>query len=270
MGNNIEKISGRVLRIEKVSIHDGDGLRTVVFLKGCPLRCAWCATPESQSIEPESDIGVTSAGSEDPACKCTDMTSAEVVNEIAKDEIFFFHSGGGVTISGGEPLAQPEFTLAVIRECKMMGINTAIETCAFGDYSALEMLLPYLDTIYADIKFMDEELHIKWTGASNRTILSNITRISSDFAGKLRIRLPLVPTLNMDDNSIRATAEFCLSLTRLDFVEFLPYHRLGVDTYRKLGREFPLSHIIPPTDAELKGAAKVFRNAAPEIKLVVG
>jgi pyruvate formate lyase activating enzyme len=199
------------------------------------------------------------------------MSVSEVIDDIAKDEIFYFHSGGGVTISGGEPLAQPDFTLAVIRECKKMGIGTAIETCAFGEYAPLERLLPYLDTVYADIKLMDEQRHIRWTGASNKTILDNIKRAASTasgFTGKLRIRMPLVPGVNMDDDSIIAAARFCAGLARLDFVEFLPYHRLGADTYRKLGRERPLSGVAPPSEAAAKRARKIFKVTAPGVKMI--
>ena len=251
----MDNITGRVLRIEKGSIHDGDGLRTVVFLKGCPLRCAWCASPESQDAAFSDGYGLA-------------MTAAEVFGEITKEEIFYFHSGGGVTISGGEPLEQADFTLALIRECAKTGINTAIETCAYGDYSAIEKLLPHLNVIYADLKLMDDAQHIKHTGASNKTILENVRRIADKFAGKLRIRIPLVPSVNMDDEQIKAAANFCKNLTRLDFVEFLPYHRLGIDTYRKLKREFLLGGIMPPGKEAVERAKSVFREAAPGVRLV--
>ena len=255
-----DEISGRILRIAKGSIHDGDGLRTVVFLKGCPLRCAWCASPESQDAGYSHGYG-------------QNMTAAEVFREIAKEEIFYFHSGGGVTISGGEPLMQPDFTLALIRQCKKVGINTAIETSAYGDYSAIEKLLPYLDVIYADLKLMDEQQHIEQTGVSNKTILANIRRLAGEFRGKLRVRIPLVPSINMEDEQVMAAAEFCQSLerpgfSRLDFVEFLPYHKLGVDTYRKLGREFLLGGIMPPGKEAVEKAKRAFKETTPGIKLI--
>ena len=250
----MDAISGRVLRIEKGSIHDGDGLRTVVFLKGCPLRCAWCASPESQDAAFINGYGTT-------------MTATEVFGEITKEEIFYFHSGGGVTISGGEPLEQTDFIHALIRECAKTGINTAIETCAYCDYTAIEKLLPHLNVIYTDLKLMDDEQHIKHTGVSNKTILENVMRMASEFAGKLRIRIPLVPSVNMDDGQIKAAAAFCQSLTRLDFVEFLPYHRLGIDTYRKLGREFLLSGIMPPDKEAVERAKQVFRETAPGVRV---
>ena len=249
------ELRGAVLRIEKGSIHDGDGLRTVVFLKGCPFHCAWCAAPESQDSGFDSDFGIM-------------MNVAEVVAEIAKDEVFYYHSGGGVTISGGEPLLQPEFCEAVLSECKKMGINTAMETAASGSYEVLEKLLPYLDAVYADIKVMNDREHIKWTGFSNETVLSNIKTMSRNYSGKLRIRIPLVPTVNIDDNFIQAAAGFCKSLAALDFVEFLPYHRLGLETYRKLRRENILANVMPPSKEEMEKAKAVFRGAAPNINVI--
>ena len=256
----MNEAAGRILRIAKGSIHDGDGLRTVVFLKGCPLRCAWCASPESQDTEYSHGFG-------------QNMSAAEVFREISKEEIFYFHSGGGITISGGEPLMQSDFTLAIIRQCKKVGINTAIETSTYGDYSVIEKLLPHLDVLYADLKLIDEQQHIKHTGVSNKTILENIMRIAKEYSGKLRIRIPLVPSINMDDDTIKAAAEFCQNLSRsnlskLDFVEFLPYHRLGVDTYRKLGREFFADAIMPPDKEAVERAKAVFCEAAPGIRLM--
>ena len=253
--NMPSEISGRILRIEKGSIHDGDGLRTVIFLKGCPLHCAWCAAPESQESEYTHGYGCS-------------MAVQEVLAEITKDEIFYFHSGGGVTISGGEPLMQPDFVAALLCQCKKMGINAAIETCAYGDYFCLEKIFPYLDVIYADIKHMDNEQHVRYTGVSNETILKNIKRMASDFPGKLRIRLPLVPSVNMDDEWIRAAAAFCKSLAKLDFVEFLPYHRLGIDTYSKLGLEYSMQGLMPPCKEIVYKAKEVFRKAAPGIRLL--
>ena len=168
---------------------------------------------------------------------------------------------------------QPDFTLALLSRCRKMGINTAIETCAYGDYSVIEKLLPYLDVIYADLKIMDAEQHKKYTGFSNETILANIRRIAEEssagsFAGKLRIRIPLVPTVNMDDANIKAAAAFCKSLAKLDFVEFLPYHRLGIDSYRKLGREFLMNGIMPPGKHAVAKVKRIFEETGPGIQII--
>ena len=242
---------GTVLRIDKCSIHDGDGLRTVVFLKGCMLRCTWCAAPESQEAEIIHGCGKI-------------MSVAEVMNEVAKDEIFYFHSNGGVTISGGEPLLQPDFTLALLRSCNKVGINTAIETTAYGDYHTIEEMLSYLNVIYVDIKHMVNDEHIKHTGVSNNMILDNIRRISRSFSN-LRVRIPLIPNVNMDKYQIKDIARYCKSLDNLEFVEFLPYHRLGIGMYPGLGRKVPSYR--PPSKEEIDEVKKIFCIEAPEVIL---
>ena len=143
---------GMVLRIERSSIHDGEGFRTVVFLKGCPLRCQWCSTPESQSFGIERT---------DEKTYGTLMTVEEVMREVRKDSLFFFISTGGITLSGGEVLAQPEFTLALLKNCRRECFNTAIETCFFGPWENIEPMLPHVNTIYADIKMITADAHKK-------------------------------------------------------------------------------------------------------------
>ena len=242
---------GTVLRIEKCSIHDGDGLRTVVFLKGCKLRCSWCSTPESQESEAVQGFGKI-------------MSVSEVMDEIVKDEIFYFHSNGGVTISGGEPLFQPDFTLDLLRKCKKNGINTAIETAAYGDYQTIEKLLSYLDVIYVDIKHMVNDEHIKHTGVPNNMILDNIKRIAHSFSN-LRVRIPIIPNVNMGEGQIRDFARYCKSLNSLEFVELLPFHRFGSETYMRLGRKAPTYR--SPSKEEIVEAKRIFLNEAPKIIL---
>jgi len=242
-------MNGTVLRIEKCSIHDGDGLRTVVFLKGCMLRCDWCAAPESQEAEIAHGYGKI-------------MSVAEVMNEVAKDEVFYFHSNGGLTISGGEPLFQPDFTLDLLRSCKKIGINTAIETAAYGDYQTIEKLLPHLDMIYADIKHIANDEHVKHIGVPNDMILDNIRHIAHSFSN-LRVRIPLIPSFNMAESQIRDIARFCKSLNNLEFVEFLPFHRLGIGMYLRLGRESPPYR--PPTKEEIIEAKEIFLCEAPSV-----
>ena len=237
---------GTVLRIEKTSIHDGDGLRTVVFLKGCPLRCMWCSTPESQRAVIEHGYGSV-------------MTVAEVIKEISKDEIFYFHSGGGVTISGGEPLLQADFTAELLKESKRRGINTAIETSMFGDFGSIKKLLPYLDTLYADIKHIDSNAHKHFTGAGNETILENIKAAAECFGGNIVIRIPLIPTVNMTAENAAGIAEFCRGLSKVHMIELLPYHRLGVETYRKLDLEYGFFDVEVPSAGDVEGFAEVVR-----------
>ena len=176
------------------------------------------------------------------------MSSQEVVREIAKDEIFFFHSGGGVTISGGEPLSQPEFVSEVLRECRQLGIHTAMETSLYAPYGNLEKVLPSLNVLYVDLKVMDAEFHKQWVGQDNSLILENLRKIDqANIPLEIIVRIPLVPGVNDSDFNLSATAEFCKSLKKLHEIELLPYHRLGVETYRNLGMEYQLKEMLPPS-----------------------
>lgn len=245
-------MSGRVLRIEKTSIHDGEGLRTVVFLKGCPLRCKWCSTPESQRMEMECGYG-------------KDMTVEEVVREICKDEIFFFHSGGGVTISGGEVLMQADFAKEILKECAWHGIPTAIETSLYGSYEKIQKLLPYLTAMYVDFKIVDDNCHKFYTGASNDRIKENLQKVDEHFKGDIHIRIPMIPTVNMNKKNMKDTSEFLKKLKHIKDVELLPYHRLGVETYERLGRDYELVKIDTPNAEMMIKMAEMLKENAPEL-----
>lgn len=234
---------GMVLRIERSSVHDGDGFRTVVFLKGCPLRCQWCSTPESQSFEVEHAAGNVYG---------TRMTVDEVMRELRKDSLFFFISGGGVTLSGGEVLAQPEFTLALLKNAKREGFNTAIETCLFGAWERVEAILPYLDTVYADLKLVDGEAHQARCGAKNNLILDNLRRMDQA-PGRFRliVRTPVIPGINDSEEELGRIGRFCAGLKRMDHIQLLPYHKLGTATYEKLGRPYLLKDTPTPSPEQM-------------------
>jgi len=230
-----------ILRLERSSIHDGAGLRTVIFFKGCPLACAWCSTPESQAPEIESGEGYQYGRV---------MTVPELMREIIKDEVFFFHSSGGVTLSGGEPLLQADFAGLLLRECRRLNIDTAMETSLILPWSETVKTLPFLNTLFADLKLMDPRRHRRWCGRDNRLILENLRRIAAwEWPLTLIVRTPLIPGINDDDENIIAIARFCQDLGRVERLELLPYHRLGVHTYARLGREYPLADIKPPSPA---------------------
>ena len=148
-------------------------------------------------------------------------------------KLFYFHSGGGVTISGGEVLLQSDFVRDILKECRDEGINTAIESSLYGPYEALEKMLPYLNTVFVDFKLADEQQHLKYTGASNKIIKDNIRRMDAEFTGDIHVRIPTIPTINMTEENMRLTAEFVRPLKQVRDIELLPYHKLGVDTYRK-------------------------------------
>ena len=247
-------LKGMVLRLEKSSVYDGDGMRTVVFLKGCPLRCQWCSTPESQSGAVETTLdGSITYGKQ--------MTVEEVLVEVRKDSLFYFHSGGGMTISGGEILVQPEFTRALLARARFEAIDTAIETTMFADWEIVEPILALTDCVFVDLKIFDEEKHRKYTGISNRRILENIRKAGHmEREGKLIVRTPLIPGVNDSEEELEAIGRFLSDLPMVTCLELLPYHRLGTDTYRKLGRDYLLKDVEVPSPEHMEWCRSVVKR----------
>ncbi|MGG5319057.1 glycyl-radical enzyme activating protein [Enterococcus sp. AZ072] len=246
-------MEGTVLRIEQGALYDGAGLRTVVYLKGCPLRCAWCSTPESQSKLIEKVYGQR-------------MTADEVMDEIEKDDIFYFHSDGGVTISGGEALIQADFTREILQKSKYIGINTALETSFCVPYSEIKKVAPYVDTLFVDVKFFTDELHKKWTGLGNQRILTNIRRFLIEYPScEVRIRIPVIPGINMNVTELLMIACFVADLDHFVPLELLPYHRYGMHSYQTLGREYPLGDIPSPSFAEMFELADQLARTVPHL-----
>lgn len=302
---------GNILRIERTSIHDGDGLRTVVFLKGCPLRCWWCSTPESQHAKVQkgylknrcTGCGTCAVSCKKGALKLSDenkiiidgdkcdmclicfekcphgaykmygslMTVEELEREIAKDEIFYFHSGGGVTFSGGEPLNQYEFLSEIMKRCKLMGINTAIETSLYAPYENIEKILPYLDVLYVDIKLMDRKQHHMYTGVYNDIILENIMKIDDSIHPvDIYVRIPVIPSVNDGRENLLKTVEFCSRLNKLKEIELLPYHRLGIETYKNLGIDYKLSSAIPQSPDRMFELVNIMSEDSKGVKIRTG
>lgn len=249
---------GMVLRIERSSIHDGPGLRTVVFLKGCPLRCQWCSTPESQS----GAIERTASGVYGQR-----MTVEEVMREVRKDAQFFFISGGGMTLSGGELLAQPEFSMALLRSCRKEAINIAVETSFFAPWRTVEMVLPYIDTAFVDIKAVSGELHKRCCGADNRVILENLLNTNDHPENfRLVVRTPLIPGVNDSEEELRLIGKFCARLRRMEYLQLLPYHRLGSATYEKLGRPYLLKDTPAPTEEHMEECRELLRTYGIDVR----
>jgi pyruvate formate lyase activating enzyme len=246
------EIKGTVLRIERSSIYDGNGLRTVVFLKGCPLRCKWCSTPEGLAFGVEQ-IGGETYGRE--------MSVEGVMKEVRKDSCCYFHSGGGMTLSGGEIFSQPEFTRALIRTACTECIDTAIETSFYAPWEAIEPSLPCLNTAYVDIKFFSANKHKEFCGADNGLILENLRRTNNaDGPFGLVVRVPVITGINDDEQELSRIGKFCAGLKRLDHVQLLPYHRLGMDTYRKLGMEYGFSDLRAPSAEGMEMSRAIIRR----------
>jgi pyruvate formate lyase activating enzyme len=199
------------------------------------------------------------------------MSVREAVSEIAKDEIFFFHSGGGVTISGGECLLQAEFTTAILKACRQRGINTAVETSLFSPWSQVEKMVPHLNHIYVDIKHPKAENHADLCGVSNKVILDNLKKLDeSPNSFSLHIRIPLIPSINDSEVTLTESLHFCASLNKLTEVEFLPYHRLGVASYKTLDFPYHLNHIQTPSDQYLKRKLAFIESLNPPFRVKCG
>lgn len=284
-----------IFNIQKCSIHDGDGIRTTVFFKGCPLHCKWCANPESQSYKldimefparcigcnacqtvcPNGAIEVSESGYNRinrEKCKkcfhCVDRCYAEskqavgkeydveeLMKEIEKDRQFFSSSGGGVTFSGGEPLTQPAFLTQVAKKCHANGIHVTIESCSYGNYEEFKTALPYIDGAFLDLKQIDSEKHKELTGVGNERILSNIRKIAESGI-PIIIRTPVVPGCTDSIENITGIAEFISELPGVREYELLPYHNLGESKYKSLGIPYELKGTKTPEDEYMRTLVK--------------
>lgn len=276
--------TGTVFDIQRYSLQDGPGLRTLVFLKGCPLRCLWCSNPESQSRQPEllydaercvlcgacvrvCPVGAVSFNSEGTlsfdAELCSHcgscvtvcpvnarriagetMTAAQVTDAVVRDAPFYRRSGGGVTLGGGEPTYQPEFALAILERLKRGGMDTAIETCGHADADMFMRVAGMADHVLFDVKHVDSSRHAELTGVGNELILANLNALVCGHAD-VTIRYPLIPGCNDSRTDLRAFAALVLDLPRVPPVELVPYHRFGEHKYRLLRRRYRLAGTMP-------------------------
>lgn len=248
-------VKGRIFDIQRYSIHDGRGIRTIVFLKGCVLRCRWCCNPESQRYEIE-----TMRTQEGEKVVGRDVTVREVLATVERDRGYYRRSNGGITLSGGESLCQPEFALALLRESKNRGISTAIESMGCAEWSTIETLLPYIDQYLLDIKHVDEEKHREFTGKSNALMKENARKIAQSGLTELTVRVPVIPTFNATPEEIAYIARFTDTLPGVKALHLLPYHRLGQDKYAWLDREYSMAHIEPPTQAHMQTLLQAARQ----------
>jgi len=289
---------GLVSDIQRYTLHDGPGLRTLVFLKACPLRCLWCCNPEAQRPFPELSffsricIGCSECVRACPKAaieyteekvkinrqlcnncgKCTEvcptgaltligkkMSWKSVMEELEKDRLFYEESKGGITLSGGEPFAQFRFTKKILEECKKRYLHTAIETCGYTEWEKFKEILEFTDLIIYDLKNMDSQIHKKLTRRPNELILNNLRKISKGFKGQLLIRIPMIPGYNDSEENISSTAKFIKELEGVKDVHLLPYHRLGVSKYEKLGKKYQLPKLTPPTKERRQKLVKLLR-----------
>lgn len=231
-------VSGRIFDIQRYSIHDGTGIRTIVFLKGCALRCRWCCNPESQEFAIE-----TMMVNGRPKTIGRDVTVREVMETVLRDMPYYDRSGGGLTLSGGESLLQPEFATALLRAAKDMGISTAMESMGYAKFEVIKGLLPYLDTYLMDIKHMDAGKHKEFTGKENTLMVDNAKKIAESHMCELIIRVPVIPGFNDTEEELLAIARYADSLPGVSQIHILPYHKYGEGKYEGLGRPYLLKDI---------------------------
>jgi pyruvate formate lyase activating enzyme len=302
-------LTGRVYDIQGFSLHDGPGIRTTIFMKGCPLRCPWCHSPESQQFFPQLSwlamkcAGIAACGTCLTACplnaispgefkdnpatgeqiqlvridrsRCdncgacaeaclrkalficgTDYTVEELAARVSKDIPFYEQSGGGVTISGGEPFTQPEFVLQLLKALKGRGIHTAVDTTGFAPFKLIEPAIPYVDLFLYDLKHMDSEKHAAAIGTPNEMILENARKIAAG-GGKMQIRIPIIPSFNDSEENIRETGKFCASLgNAVVLIQLLPYHNLGVVKYQRISDK-PVLEAAPPSEEKMDSLKKM-------------
>lgn len=238
---------GRIFDIQRYSIHDGTGIRTICFLKGCVLRCRWCCNPESQEYEIQ-----TMRVNGKPRVMGRDVTVREVLATVARDIPYYGRSGGGLTLSGGESLLQPEFAAALLRGAKDMGITTAMESMGYAKFEVIREVLAYLDTYLMDIKHMNAAKHKEFTGKENTLMLENAKKIARSRMCELIIRVPVIPGFNDTEGEILEIAAFADSLLGVEQLHLLPYHNYGEGKYEGLGRPYPMKDapLIPEEKME--------------------
>ncbi len=257
-------VTGRIFDIQRYSIHDGTGIRTIVFLKGCAMHCKWCCNPESQSreIETMTVLGETKTVGRD-------VTVAEVMDAVERDRQYYYRSGGGLTLSGGESLLQPDFARALLREAKHRGINTAMESMGFASFDVIESIIPYLDTYLYDIKHTDPDKHERFCGRRNDLMLENARKIALSGLTRLVIRVPVIPTFNDTPEEIASIARFADSLPGVDTIHLLPYHRYGEGKYEGLNRPYPMGDIKSPTKEHMEMLKKQVEHVS-KLKCHIG
>jgi len=296
--------TGTVFNIQRYSIHDGPGIRTTVFLKGCPLNCWWCQNPESQlsgqemifwgdrcigcracslncpsgAIQMKNKKPVTDKNKCNLCGECSrncpaqareiigeKLTAEEVIKEIEKDLVFYEESGGGVTFSGGEPLKQSEFLKSLLNCCQEKKIHTAVDTSGYISWEILDKIIPKVDLFLYDLKIMDSKKHKKYTGVYNEIILENLKKLSS-IHNNIFVRFPVIPGINDDYQNIREIGEFLSSL-KITQVNLLPYHHIGMDKYKRVGRTYKLADIRSPSKEKLSEIFAILRKFNLNVKL---
>jgi pyruvate formate lyase activating enzyme len=261
-------MKGLIFDIKRYAIHDGPGIRTTVFLKGCPMQCLWCHNPESQGAEPEyisrtKKLNGRVIQEKERVGKI--MSTGEVMNEINKDKVFYEESGGGVTFSGGEPLAQPAFLIDILKTCKKEGIHTTLDTSGHANEGIINQVIDITDLFLYDLKLMKDFDHQKYTGVSNSLSLKNLDSLI-DQGKEVIIRFPVVPGITDQNDNIALIAEHMVS-RGLNRIDLLPYHYMAKKKYKQLDRAYELDHLEKVNDVCLKNIKEYFETNGLQVNL---
>ncbi len=260
---------GIIFDLKKFAVHDGPGIRTTVFFKGCPMRCWWCHNPESQNLAPVKMVKTNNGNAsciESEEIIGREVMVDEIMQEIEKDLIFYDQSGGGVTFSGGEPLMQPEFLNALLTECKQKEIHTAVDTSGFVPWEIVEMNYAKVDLFLYDLKIIDDRAHQKYTDVSNQQIKENLNKLTWQHAN-ICIRIPVIPGITDTDVNLSQLAKFILSLNNIKMVNLLPYNSLGKNKYTKLNLSNKSENLQVQSDQEMNTLKKKFSSFGLEVKI---
>jgi pyruvate formate lyase activating enzyme len=264
--------TGIIFDVKRFAVHDGPGIRTTIFFKGCPLDCQWCHNPESRHLRPERLIMNGHhrcprwLRTDEPDVVGKEVSVDECIREIEKDVVFYDQSGGGVTFSGGEPLIQPDFLEAVLRECSRRGIHTAIDTSGHARWPTIEPLLEHTDLFLYDLKLVDEDEHRSWTGVGTRTIHENL-RLLHDAGARIIVRVPLIPGVTDTTENLAGIGALVGQLPLIREINLLPYNSIAPDKYRRMGKSDRLGRLQRQTEEDLLALKSLFAESDIEVKV---
>ncbi|MEW5923110.1 MAG: glycyl-radical enzyme activating protein [Candidatus Zixiibacteriota bacterium] len=270
MNNSSSEIKGLIFDIKKYAIHDGPGIRTTVFLKGCPLDCWWCHNPEGRSDTNEifkRHIDIADGGKRIKEEKVGRLISvAELMKELKKDTVFYDQSGGGITFSGGEPMQQIGFLEAALSACKNENLITAVDTCGYAPIKDFERIYPLTDIFLYDIKLMDDGLHQKYTGVSNQQIFDNLAFLAGQ-GDKINLRIPLIPGITDTAENLEAIVRFISAYKNIKHISLLPYNRLNEDKTKRFALPDRMGKLQAQSEESLKGKAAFFEKHGYIVKV---